>query len=597
MRKVLIVLLLTATATHAQQNKIDFTLDEQAWINEHPIVYYGYDPAWKPLEFAEEGKHVGISRDYCELLSERIGFVLRPHPEANDWTHAMELLEANELSVLPCLAENEERAKKMNFTASYLDYSFVIVTDKDGDFIGSVEDLDGRTVAVPEGYAITHLLKEEPYEIKFIYTKDVEQSLMEVTAGNAEATVANLAVISHFLNYSGYENLKISAPTSYPKLEAKFGVSKSEPILVDILNKGLATITAKEKNDIIQNWVSVQYDYGVNMKRVWTIAGVSLGVIGLVFGFIVYWNRKLKKEVFRRKEAEEGLQESYEEISMQKVLIEQKSEEVTDSIKYAKRLQEAIMPSLNDINACFPSNFVFYKPKDIVAGDFYWMEKVEGEIADSIFIAAADCTGHGVPGAMVSVVCSNALNRSVLEHGLLDPGEILDKTTDLVIERFSKSDDEVKDGMDIGLSKVQFLKNGNANIEFAGAHNHLWVISKRTDLGIETNPTAAEGSSFILHEIKASKQPVGQYFKRVPFQTTKLNLEKGERFYIASDGFADQFGGQDGKKFKNKAFKHLLLSTVELGISEQKDKLEEIFEQWKSDFEQLDDVCVIGIEI
>lgn len=578
--------------------QIEFTPEEKSWIDQHPVVYYGYDPAWKPLEFAEDGQHAGISKDYCDLLSERIGFELKPHPEAADWTKSLDLFKAGELQVLPCLAENEERAEIMNFSKSYLDYSFMIITAKEGDFIGSVEDLDGRTVSVPEGYAVTSLLENEPYDIKFDYTSGVEESLTNVSAGVSEATVANLAVASHFLNYSGYENLKIAAPTSYPKLEAKFGVVKTEPLLTSIIDKGLATITSKERNEIVQNWVSVKYEHGVDMAKVWTIAGISLAVVGFIFGFFVYWNRKLKKEVTRRTKAEEALQESFEEITMQKLLVEEKSEEVQDSIKYAKRLQEAIMPSVEDIDACLPKNFVLYKPKDIVAGDFYWMEHVKTETGnDQIFIAAADCTGHGVPGAMVSVVCSNALNRSVLEYGIKDPGKILDKATDLVIERFSKSDDEVKDGMDIGLSRLEYLENGGAKIQFAGAHNHLWILTKRDNLGVDSVITAFEDSEFFLHELKASKQPVGLYFNRQPFKTWEVELEKGERLYMYSDGFADQFGGRDGKKFKNKSFKHLLLSGMDKAIEEQKDELDKVFEDWKQDFEQLDDVCVIGIEV
>lgn len=596
MIRLLFILLFIPLGAIAQE--IDFIPEEEEWIANHPEVYYGYDPAWKPLEFAEDGQHVGISKDYCDLLSERIGFTLKPHPEAIGWKESLDLFEKSEIMVLPCLASNEDREKTMDFTSSYLDYSFMIITQKEGDFIGSVEDLDGRKVAVPEGYAITNLLMQEPYDIDFIYTADVEESLLKVTAGEAEATVANLAVASHYLNYNGYENLKIAAPTYYPKLEAKFGVVKSEPLLTSILEKGLNTISAKERNKIVQNWVSVKYEHGVDMARVWTIAGICLAVVGLIIGFIVYWNRKLKKEVTRRKEAEEQLQESFEEISMQKMLVEEKSEEVQDSIKYAKRLQEAILPSLAEIDNYIPKNFVLYKPKDIVAGDFYWMEKIEGESGNAqVFIAAADCTGHGVPGAMVSVVCSNALNRSVLEFGIKEPGKILDKTTDLVIERFSKAEDDVKDGMDIGLSSVEYLNNGNAKIKFAGAHNHLWIITKRSDIGVESIATEFEDSDYFFHELKASKQPVGLYFDRQPFKTWEVELNEGERFYMYSDGFADQFGGQDGKKFKNKSFKRLLLDGVDKDISAQKDDLERVFEDWKQDFEQLDDVCVIGIEV
>jgi ABC-type amino acid transport substrate-binding protein len=587
----LLVLISFQLSLHAQE--IEFTPEEQEWIDNHPVVYYGYDNAWKPIEFDEDGQHKGIASDYCTLLSERIGFKLEPHPEAKSWTQSLDLFKSGDALVLTALGENEERREYMNFTTPYQIYSWVIVNEKDGQFIGSIKDLEGLKVACPEGYFITQLLEDEEVNFEIVYTKGVEESLMAITSGKADATVSNLAVISYYLNYKGYQNLKIAAPADYPDLETRFGVSKEEPLLRDILNKGLETVTHKEEHEIVQNWVSVKFDHGVDMAKVWTIAGVSLGVVALIFFFIMYWNRKLKKEVSRRKEAEEGLQESFEEISMQKIVIEHKNEEVMDSIKYAKRLQDAILPSLDDIDKHIPNNFVLYLPKDIVAGDFYWMEKVKNKV----FFAAADCTGHGVPGAMVSVVCSNALNRAVLEYGMTEPGTILDKTTDLVIDRFAKSEDEVKDGMDIGLASIEFLKNENAKIEYAGAHNHLWVLSKRADLGIETQSYQMEDEGYVLHEIKANKQPVGQYFARKAFETRSLELQKGERFYLYSDGFADQFGGHNGKKFKNKSFKNLLLTSMNMGLEQQKQELEKIFHEWKSDFEQLDDVCVLGVEV
>jgi ABC-type amino acid transport substrate-binding protein/serine phosphatase RsbU (regulator of sigma subunit) len=593
-----IVFLGSALSLWSQEPVIEFSESEQKWIEKHPVVYYGYDPEWQPIEFAENREHSGITRDYVNLLSERIGFQLKAHPEANSWQKSVELFKRYELSILVSVGKNEERDKYMNYTDSHQSHSWVIVTDRHGEFVGSVDDLRGKRVATPRGYWITSRLENESFEMEFVYTASIEESLLEITLGNADATVSNIAVISHYLNYSGYENLKIAAPADYPDMEAYMGVVKNEETLLHILNKGLRSITHQERNAIVQNWVSVKFEHGVDMAKVWTIAGISIGVVGLIFGFFVYWNRKLKKEVSRRKEAEEALQESFEEISAQKLLIEEKNEEVMDSIKYAKRIQQAILPTVDRINQLIPNNFLMYLPKDIVAGDFYWLEAIRSdEHSTKVLIAAADCTGHGVPGAMVSVVCSNALNKSVLEYGLVDPGKILDKTTDLVIERFSKSDEDVKDGMDIGLSGIEFKADGSAEIEFAGAHNHLWVISKRTDLGVESQVLEEDGSDFCLHEIKASKQPVGQFINRGPFKTTKLTLSKGERFFLYSDGYADQFGGELGKKFKNKSFKRLLINTMNIDIKAQGSSLREKFEEWKGEFEQLDDVCVIGVEI
>lgn len=581
---------------------VELSSDEKSYLEQHSVVYYGYDPAWHPLEFELNGEHAGISKDYCDLISERTGLVLKTHPEAKDWKSSLELFQKGEIQVLPCIASNDERLKTMDFSPAYLSYSFVIVTLKDGDFVGDLRDLSGKTVALPDGYAVTKIVEDTHKGINISYQEDVKACLMEISSGKADATIANLAVASHYLNYEGFENLKIAAPTDFPNIETRFAVSKGDTVLLSLINKGLNTITAEERRDIVQHWVSVTYEHGVDMARIWRIALICIGITLVIFIVIFIWNRKLKKEITLRQAAEAELQESYNEISDQKMIIEMKNDEVLDSIKYAKRLQEAIMPSLETINEQLPKNFVLYKPKDIIAGDFYWFDTVtsksneDGEEVTQMFIAAADCTGHGVPGAMVSVVCSNALNRSLLEHHIYDPGKLLDKTTDLVIDRFSKSEDNVKDGMDISLCSITYRTN-HVDVNYAGAHNNLWIISKSADLGFETKCVANETEDLFLHEVSATRQPVGKFANRKPFETKKMKLGLGDRLYLYSDGFADQFGGNMGKKMKSKAFKKLVLSLSHLKIQEQCKFLDEAFENWKSDYEQLDDVCVIGIEL
>jgi len=251
--------------------------------------------------------------------------------------------------------------------------------------------------------------------------------------------------------------------------------------------------------------------------------------------------------------------------------IETKNRDIMDSIKYAKRIQNAILPPNKIVKEFLHDSFIYYKPKDIVAGDFYWLEHKESKV----LFAAADCTGHGVPGAMVSVVCSNGLNRSVREHGITDPGKILDKTRDIIIQEFEKSEEVVNDGMDIALCCLE----GNTLL-YAGAHNPLWIIRNGK-----------------LLETKANKQPIGKFDKLLPYTTHTFELEPNDTFYIFSDGYIDQFGGEKGKKFKAKAFKELLISIQDKSMEKQKEKLDQVFESWKGDLEQIDDVCVIGIRI
>jgi serine phosphatase RsbU (regulator of sigma subunit) len=258
-------------------------------------------------------------------------------------------------------------------------------------------------------------------------------------------------------------------------------------------------------------------------------------------------------------------------VNKQKELVEQKQKEVMDSIQYAKRLQNAILPSMERWHDCLPQSFVLYKPKDIVAGDFYWMEKV----GDLVLFAVGDCTGHGVPGAMVSVVCSTALNRSVMEFKLTDPGEILDKTRELVISTFEKNDKDVRDGMDISLCCLDI---NNKTLLWSGANMWLGIVRDNH-----------------FEMLKPNKQPIGKFEKQTPFTTQKKQLQSGDLLYLSSDGYGDQFGGPEGKKFKVKHLTEFLLKISGKNMDEQKLLLDKTFSDWKGSLEQLDDVCIIGV--
>jgi ligand-binding sensor domain-containing protein/serine phosphatase RsbU (regulator of sigma subunit) len=281
--------------------------------------------------------------------------------------------------------------------------------------------------------------------------------------------------------------------------------------------------------------------------------------------------RKLEQTVIER--TAEVIHQK-DEAEKQRALVEIKQKEILDSIAYAKHIQDAILPSDNLVKKWLPDSFILYKPKDIVAGDFYWVENIED--IDAVIFAAADCTGHGVPGAMVSVICNNALNRVLKEFKYREPGKILDKTRELVIEQFEKSSDDVKDGMDISLCILNAPKN---ELKWAGANNPLWIIRNKK-----------------LMETKADKQPIGRYAETKPFTSHTISLQKGDCIYIFTDGFADQFGGVDGRKLKKAAMQELLLAVQDKTIQEQKQAVDTFFENWKGELEQVDDVCVMGVK-
>ncbi len=319
-----------------------------------------------------------------------------------------------------------------------------------------------------------------------------------------------------------------------------------------------------------------------------------LGVVGLLILLAAVIFRSLRKTRQANKiiaEQKQEVEHQKAEVEEQKHLVEEKQKEIVDSITYAKRLQQAILPPQHFIDQHIADNFVLYKPKDIVAGDFYWAESIRlknspgnnfsgnpaAEERELFFIAAADSTGHGVPGAMVSVVCSNALNRAVKEFDLTETGKILDKTRELVIATFAKSATDVKDGMDVSLLCID---KKNKHLFWSGANNPLWYVHES-----------------VLTEIKADKQPIGKSDNQKPFTTHKLPYQENSVFYLFTDGLADQFGGPSGKKFKYKQFEELLVTIHNMPMPEQSRVIEQKFDQWKGSLEQVDDVCVIGLKI
>ena len=345
--------------------------------------------------------------------------------------------------------------------------------------------------------------------------------------------------------------------------------------------------------------------------------------------------------------------------------ISEKNKEITDSIEYAAHIQNAILTSDRYWEKILPNHFIFFRPKDIVSGDFYWAFEYEyeseyesesekgGTISAStkamgrkkIWITA-DCTGHGVPGGFMSMLGNTLLNEIIIENEVHDPGTILDQLRIQIIKALSHDSSkdkglEMKDGMDMTLCVL----HDDNTLEYAGANNPLWVISSTptlpvisderiedqeshsvqadhektthadllaapvhgevplrppavgNDSNVAVSHTKSENGLYTVTEIKANKQPIGQFGDLLPFTTHKIKLSSGHTIYTFTDGFIDQFGGRRGKKFKSKAFRHLLLSIQSEPFENRNALIIQAFDKWKGDLEQVDDICVIGVMV
>ncbi|MFH2096167.1 MAG: SpoIIE family protein phosphatase, partial [Bacteroidota bacterium] len=292
-----------------------------------------------------------------------------------------------------------------------------------------------------------------------------------------------------------------------------------------------------------------------------------------------------------------------DEIQLKKDQIEEIHLELKDSIKYAQRIQSAMLPDDRISNEIMPEHFVLFKPRDIVSGDFYWMTAAK----DRLIVAAADCTGHGVPGAFMSMLGISFLNEIVNKEYISDTGNILSNLRSRIIQSLKQKGEfgEQKDGMDIAMFSIDM---DGLTASFSGANNPLYLIREGSpvDIGIaEDSLKLVEERNKTLYEVAPDKMPIAIYEKMNHFKVQQIRLQKGDILYVFSDGFADQFGGPNGKKFKYKPFKQLLLNISDNSMSEQRGLLDSAIETWKAHidettgkkFEQVDDIVIVGVRI
>lgn len=330
---------------------------------------------------------------------------------------------------------------------------------------------------------------------------------------------------------------------------------------------------------IIANVILFRLNSQMSLDEIMVNGGLVTLSVAFLSILLIYQRTSLnKKEIVARL----ALAESNSQLSIKNQIIEEKNKDIRDSINYALNIQKAILPPIDKIDAGLKDYFILYIPKDIVSGDFYWFDRKlttprnNQPAQEVVAIAAIDCTGHGVPGALMSVIGSTILNQTINRATVNNAGEALGAFNKKVSETLNT----IKDGMDMALCILNF---DNMELQYSGANNPIYIVKKAREEIIE---------------IKATKQAIGADITDTKiFDNNSIKLEKGDCIYLFTDGYADQFGGANGKKFKYGRFKELLLRIHNLTMQEQKEILNQEFNQWKGNLEQVDDVLVIGIRV
>jgi tetratricopeptide (TPR) repeat protein len=417
------------------------------------------------------------------------------------------------------------------------------------------------------------------------YLDDIHLSLAQTDSALAASGLSHLwksAYLHHRLHTAYKDSVRNEASIrKQAQLESQYEYEKKTALLKAQQEKERALAAAQLRQRETQRNLS--------------LLALSIALIGLATFAILYRKIRQQRDLIQKQADEiqqknlaleqynaelkainQALEESNRIIQQQAETLLEKNEEILDSIRYAERIQRAILPSPEKWQRLLPESFLFYKPRDIVAGDFYWLEETERYI----FLGVADATGHGVPGAFVSIVCANALHKAVLEEGLESPADILWRVREVVVSQLTQTGEKVKDGMDIAL--IRFAKADRSRAVFAGANRPLWIVN-------------AEG----LLEVAGTRQPIGYVEEPKAFEEVELMLgSRGPAMvYAFTDGIVDQMGGPKGRKLLPKGLREWLLSLWSQPVAKQAERLTALFETWRGDRPQIDDVTVVGVRI
>jgi len=384
-----------------------------------------------------------------------------------------------------------------------------------------------------------------------------------------------------------YEYYLRGAKTDYDFIKREKGNS----IYFNNLDPGKYTLVyrARGNDGIWSESSSLSFEIAKPIWEQWWFR--ILAIIAFASVLFSIYKIRVKQIVIQKQKLEELVNIRTQELQKANTQIQSKNKQITDSIHYAERIQKSVLPKPKIFEQNFADYFILFKPRDIVSGDFFWTYQLESKV----IICAADCTGHGVPGAFMSMLGISFLKEIVSKSNLSNPGKILNELRKEVVRALQQEGkiDEAKDGMDLSLISYDI---NTKILEYAGANNGIYIFSENQNPILQSNERVKKRDSNFF-EVQPDKMPIAIYERMHDFSTFSIKLEKGNRVYLYSDGYADQFGGPNNKKFKYPKFRKIITSTLDKDMTYQYAKLEVAFDEWKRNQNQVDDVTVIGFEV
>lgn len=556
----------------------------------------------KPLSFRDkDGGLKGIYIDILEHIALQNNWQLN-YKFDNSLEDAMRSVQLGKTDILVALGYSEEREKLLDFTKEAVMTNWGEIFVHKDSTLRSILNLENKKVAVLKGniyYDGSHGLKNTASQFKipinFVEVSSFAEVLKKIDKEEVDAGL--ISVLYGEMHKNEYQ--VVGTPIVFHPIELRFALTKGKPqnqYLIQTIDTELRKLIKDDESIYYQSqarWLNRSHTTVNYVWLIWGLAGIG-GIAGFLFVISIVLRKQVQKRtqelVIKNQEIQglnEGLEEKVkqrtaevlqqkEEIESQKHTLEIVNKQMKDSIMYARNIQEAILPEESKISKYISDYFILSMPRDIVSGDFHWF--AHDERTKLNFLAVADCTGHGVPGAFMSMLGKSSLDYIIYEKEVQNAGELL---SELQANVFRALGTNSKDGMDIALCGLDYENN---QLHFAGGQSDLYLIRDNE-----------------VYIYKGNKFPIGgsvKYYAEIRKYTNHLiDLQKGDVFYMSSDGYPDQFGGEEDKKFTSKKFRDLLLAIHQLPLQDQKEELKKNHLAWRANHKQLDDILVAGIKI
>ena len=538
--------------------RINFTETEIEWIKKHPSVNFTGDPNWLPFEaFTKEGEYIGIVADILNIIEDQTHINFNKIP-TKTWAESVSLLKSGKVDMLTETTDSS-LGKDFLFTRSFLPNPIVVIMQEDNSYVDTLNQLKKRRIALIKGYGYVDKIKEKYPEHDFYDVENIQEGLSSVAEGKYDAMLTTMALGSYTIREMQLSNLRVVGKTEF-STQLGFAINREYAPLVGIINK--VRVDEQTKQEILGKWISQEYVEKTDYTLIWQIAGVALLII---FGTL-FWGWWLRREIVRR-------------IVLEKKLAEV-NKQITDSIEFASIIQQAFIPEEKDLTEFFEDEFTIWKPRDIVGGDIYFFDKLYKN--DKAVLMVIDCTGHGVPGAFVTMLVK-ALARNLIAHAnktkeSVSPAKLLavfNRSLKHLLKQHDKNSLS-NAGFD---AAILYINKMESKITYAGANIPLFYMK--------------EG---IINSIKADRHSIG-YKTSDPdfeFHDHALDFDENMQFYITSDGYIDQNGGEKGFPMGKKRMIKLLEEHHEKPMKEQRALLEEALNAYQGEEDRNDDITIVG---